>query len=291
MDGVRQQLPAVAVAAAAAEAGEVQVGGLDAALVALLPSGLQSERHLRVEGGRQQVLQSSSSSSRSSGDLVELLAAVLEREPGVLGSLLQAQQQCRHDIEGVYRLYCCHLATAAAAEQQKQPDPGGSECRCSSACGGSECMGVAAEATVDGEHAAAVARLLALPREEAHAVLRSYAVAATAKDCAVMLTLQRCLPVAPSQQQQQQAAQQLQREAAQELQVGLVRVPGCGGSDGVAAAVGGDAGGAAWYRYRLCFVDLDRKPLAKIPAHHDLDRRILLAAAAAEGVEAVAVTE
>ena len=53
-----------------------------------------------------------------------------------------------------------------------------------------------------------------------------------------------------------------QQQVALQEQPGCIAVPACGG---------------AWFRYRLCFVDLDLKPLAKIPQHWQLDRRILAA--------------
>jgi inositol-pentakisphosphate 2-kinase len=174
--------------------------------------------------------------------LVELLAAVLEME-GVLGRVLVAQQQCQHDVEGVYRLYC-HLTGAAHAAAHANgslgSDKQGSDAAALAACD---------------DHAAAVRQLLLLPPEEAHAVLRSYVVATTAKDLAIMITLQQLAGVTEQLQQQRQ-------DASGDLPLGHVY---CSAARG-------------WYAYRLTFVDLDLKPLAKIPQHYKLDREIVAAA-------------
>ena len=235
------------------------------------------------------------------GALVELLAAVLERE-GVLPRLLAAQRQCAYDVEGVHRLYCRlaglpQPAGAAADGGSSADDPGSS-----GSSGGGERHGSngsaavsASAATADGseeeaEHAAAVQRLLSLPDEQAHAVLRVYAVAATAKDCAIMLALQRLAapPPADAADAAQQAPQQ--EEARQQRapppppppQQGWAALPPAYvHSPAAAAAVateGGAGAGGGWFQYRLCFVDLDQKPLAKVPAHAALDARILAAA-------------
>ena len=194
------------------------------------------------------------------GALVELLAAALEAD-GVLPRLLQAQQQCQYDVEGVHRLYCRLAGVPPAAEAADDANASAA-----SSSGGSE--------DASG-HAAALRQMMALPLEEARAVLRSYVVAATAKDCAIMVTLRRLQDAPPLPADGPAAAaaalggssldaQQQQRQQQAELQQpGCITVPACEG---------------ACFRYRLCFVDLDLKPLAKIPQHWQLDRRILAAA-------------
>ena len=196
------------------------------------------------------------------GALAELLAAALEAD-GVLPRLLQAQQQCQFDVEGVYRLYCRLAGVPPAPEAADDTD---ATSAASSSSGGSE------DAS---SHAAAVRQLMSLPLEEARAVLRSYVVAATAKDCAIMVTLQQ-LQHAPRSADGPAAAAPAaggsgsssftpphQQQVAEVQQPRCITVPACGG---------------AWFRYRCCFVDLDLKPLAKIPQHWQLDRRILRAA-------------
>lgn len=229
--------------------------------------------------------------------LASLLAAVLERE-GVLARLLEAQRQCLHDVEGMHRLYC-HLtgaplpAAAAAESAAAAEDASGSDASASASVSSS-----ASSAAALASHAEAVARLLALPADEAHAALRGYVVAATAKDCALMVTLQRLsgppvdeggtVAAAAGEQQQQRPADEQGWAAA--APPAFICCPGASssssssgflaaGAPGEAPApAGGGGGGSPWYRYRLCFVDLDQKPLSKIPAHADLDRRIVEAA-------------
>lgn len=221
--------------------------------------------------------------------LVELLAAVLERE-GVLPRLLAAQRQCGYDVEGVHRLYC-HLAglkpdaaeqaeaaaAAAAAERERaEEEPVGGPSS-SSINGGSD-----DDATA--RHAQAVSALLALPAAEAHNVLRAYVVAATAKDCAIMVALQRLVGAPPTaaaaaaEQQPQPEQQQLEGWTA--LQPSCICCPTAAGDGPTTAACSsnGSSGAGTWFRYRLCLVDLDQKPLAKIPTHAALDARILAAA-------------
>ena len=218
--------------------------------------------------------------------LVDLLAGVLERE-GVLPCLLQAQQQCRYDIEGIYQLYC-HLAGTLTPEVQPAHSAAADGSSRDSDSGGGS-----ADATAEASsaHAAAVRQLLAMPLAEAHAVLRSYVVAATAKDCAIMITLQRLADTPPAasagdgavepgsgggsgtnphtdgQELRESQQQQQQQQQGQPLQA--VSPPVC---RTYCAAAG------AWFAYRLAVVDLDLKPLAKIPKHHQLDAAILAAA-------------
>jgi len=114
----------------------------------------------------------------------------------------------------------------------------------------------AAAAAAGGGPAAAVAALVDAPRAARLALLRDFLVAATAKDCALMVTLQAV-------------------EAA----------PACGGSTGGAGAGPWPRllrlpGGAA-VRYAVAVVDLDLKPASKLPSYRALDARILSHALAA----------
>ena len=231
------------------------------------------------------------------GALVELLAAALERE-GVLPRLLRAQQGCEYDIEGIH---CLYLRLMGA-----QPDAVAAvaaEHAAAGAAGATE--GTAAAREGHASQAEAMRQLLALPEAEAHAVLRAYVVSATAKDCAVMVALQRLAgppPEAeaecargsggdPQQPKEQQHIQLTQHQGAasslKEPPAGYLLLPEApgssstnGSSDSLTCSGSSSASGGTWFRYRLCLVDLDLKPLAKIPAHAALDRRILAAARA-----------
>ena len=58
---------------------------------------------------------------------------------------------------------------------------------------------------------------------------------------------------------------------------------------GAGATAAGQAG--EWYQYQVAFVDLDMKPLAKIPKHFDLDQRIMQAAQQHHGESSTALQE
>ena len=165
----------------------------------------------------------------------------------MLESVLRAQRLCPYDIEGVYHLYRSLLGDGGAADDafsHRGPPEGRAAASAHAAAG----------------HADALLALRSLPRGEALEVLRSYCVAATAKDCAVMIAIQ----------------------LAEGESGGLCarRQGGGGGGGGCGVAAVGGGPDAAWCRYRLTLVDLDRKALAKIPRHRQLDLHILQAASA-----------
>jgi hypothetical protein len=95
------------------------------------------------------------------------------------------------------------------------------------------------------------------------ALLRDYLTAATAKDCGIMITLQQIWPA------QQPAA------AVLPGQCGISSSSSSSSSGGVMY----DAASGCTFVWQLSVVDLDLKPLRKIPLHGDLDRRIRAAAA------------
>ncbi len=247
------------------------------------------------------------------GALAELLDAVLEQE-GVLPRLLRTQQQCTYDVEGIYRLYCQlaglqpEEATACAAEGGGSGGNGSGTRSSSSGSGdggdSNEYVGGNGSGNADSiaAHAAAVAQLLALPEAEAHAVLRSYVVSSTAKDCALMVALQR-LDGPPPEAAAAAAAGDRSAAAAAGTAAGAPAgggaacgtdaamqqsfeerqqcwdvVPAClfcpalggellqaGSSGGQEGDASGSCGwGGGWFRYRLCFVDLDLKPLVRL---------------------------
>ena len=158
----------------------------------------------------------------------------------MLPRLLEAQQQCPYDIEGMYRLYC--KLTGTAPDRQ----------------GEAEEAAAAEEEEGGAPHEEAIERLLALPEGEAHALLRAYAVAATAKDCALMISLGRLAGGASPQPGPEAPEPAL--------------------PPGLRLAV--DPGTGERYVYRLTVVDLDMKRLAKLPEHHARDAAIVGAAKA-----------
>ena len=93
---------------------------------------------------------------------------------GVLGSILEVQQLDVHDIEGVSVLY-------ARLKQQTHAADG--------TCLPSTCSKAKAERleSCEVDHARAIAQLLALTPPEALRVIRDYLIAATAKDCSIMI--------------------------------------------------------------------------------------------------------
>lgn len=187
--------------------------------------------------------------------LVSLLAAALQRE-GVLPRLLQLQRLDEHDISGVAHLYR-RLAAEVAAEGAAATE-----------------AAVHATAAAAGCSSNAVARLLALPLDSALAVLRGYLTAATARDCAVMVTLQEVAVAADSSGASGTAG----APPAADVPAGPADCSAAGGADADPAAIVRlircPASGRS-FRYKLAFVDLDMKAASKIPAHHALDQRIL----------------
>lgn len=167
--------------------------------------------------------------------LIAALVAILRQEQ-VLQGIAAAQKLCEYDIEGVYRLYCHYTG------QEPVASPCASVCR-----------------TYDlPPHEAAISALLDLPRHEAIRVLRNYCISATAKDCSVMIAMER---VDPGPAGTSETPQPL-RQGVEFEECGLVHlVPQ-----------------VLMLRYRVTIVDLDRKSLGKIPKHHDLDRRIMACA-------------
>jgi hypothetical protein len=203
----------------------------------------------------------------------------------VLDRLLVAQQSCPYDVEGVHALYS-HLTGqgqpgTAAGEPCAEPHtaPGEKE--------------EAEQEEEQQEEGACVHRawgealhaLLGLPREQALGVLRSYVVSATAKDCALMVTMRRLA-----------AGVQPPPSAGTDGgggRRGAATSSGCRGeaatsSRGACSAAlpepeagpgpcseALDAETGVRVAYCVAFVDLDRKPLDKIPGHRQLDVQIV----------------
>lgn len=98
---------------------------------------------------------------------------------GVLSSILKVQKLDTFDIEGVAVLY--HRLTAQSqVVNGVHPPPTTSH---------ANKEGVACQ---EAEHGKAIAQLLALPDVDALAIIRDYLIAATAKDCSIMVACRPC---------------------------------------------------------------------------------------------------
>lgn len=93
--------------------------------------------------------------------------------------------------------------------------------------------------------------LLAQTDEKKFSILRQYLTAATAKDCGIMITVQEVRALSGTPGPLPEGCQLLR-----------------------------DDGTGRLFFYKLAFVDLDMKPLQKICAHYDLDKRIMACAQA-----------
>lgn len=137
-------------------------------------------------------------------------------------------------------------------------------------------------------NAAVQQQLLALPQQEALPLLRDYLTAATAKDCGIMITLQRVVHDGSTQEQQQQQQQGALPNgcAASAAPAPAAEPAAAGGSAHSPATSGGTPGlllepsTGHLYAFKAAFVDLDLKPLVKLPAHFILDHRIVSCAKA-----------
>ena len=159
---------------------------------------------------------------------------------GVLDRLLAAQRLDRHDVEGVFPLLQALLQRSTAGQPADAQLAAAEE-------------PLEMDATPDELQAAA--QLLALDTEAACEVLREYLIAAAAKDCSLMITL---APVLDAQHLGPQDEGRLQQDAC----IGSVLCDEWGHSK-------------RWFRYKVAFVDLDLKPLAKIGVHYELDQAIM----------------
>ena len=112
------------------------------------------------------------------------------------------------------------------------------------------------EPATDTQQGAALQQQLGLQPEAVCEVLREYLVAATAKDCSIMITL---APV--------QGAQP----------AGAVELPALQ-QDPCVGAVLSDHVLENSFRYKVAFVDLDLKPVWKIEEHFRLDQAIMAVA-------------
>lgn len=145
------------------------------------------------------------------------------------------------------------------------------------------------EASVRGlDHASAAATLSALPREQLRCVLRAYLLAATAKDCSIMIGLRKAQG---DEDSAGAAGAALLPAAEQPADSGAVT--GWGDLPGPATDAQASAddsisdwahcpgqllrrriGGCQW-RFRVSLIDVDVKPVSKLAQHYELDKQIL----------------
>lgn len=173
----------------------------------------------------------------------------------ILSGILAAQQQCQYDIEGVYTLYCKLRDSVAAEASCNEHHKAGTIVHEAVLKKTSQVVCTEAQdmhTPLHSCHRQALQQLLELPRSEAYEILRRYVISATAKDCAIMIAMQP-LPAGLCS---------LEELEAEQPSVKVVQHPLSG----------------ALYQYDVVVVDLDMKPLAKIPQHYLLDKRILHAA-------------
>lgn len=196
----------------------------------------------------------------ASWQLLDAICCVLQHEQ-ILPRLLDVQKICQYDIEGISRLYS-YLSGLKCLDQLCDFDyetaRNGSWLIAPDETDALQCP------TPDWSQS--VRDLLTKPRSEALNILRSYCLAATARDCSLFITLRRIVLV--------------------EDQDAFFSDESCEPSSATVASIrqGSSINGCGILRhpesssillYRITVVDLDRKPLAKILKHVELDRRIM----------------
>lgn len=157
--------------------------------------------------------------------LCRVLSSILNAS-GVLPALLRVQMLDRIDIEGIEPLY---MNLMQQQQQQQQRVLGSSS-----------------------------------DRAEQLALLRDYLTAATAKDCAIMITMQQIIET--QQQQQSPETDGLTKHSSSDS-----------GSSSGNGVITDDRSGCT-FAWQISLVDLDLKPLSKVPHHAALDRRIVATA-------------
>ena len=171
-----------------------------------------------------------------------LMLLMLLGGAGVLDSILAVQKLDRYDIEGVYAIYQQLLGNINKQDLEAGLQPALSSCAQKAvACSAEEGRG---NQPLMQEYQQAMKSILSLPRNQALAVLRDYLIAATAKDCSIMIAFRND-----------------EKNA----------VHSCGERI--------EAAGSTW-SFRVAIVDLDMKSLQKLDTHMHLDQQILAAVAA-----------
>ena len=173
---------------------------------------------------------------------MQVRALMLLSGAGVLDSILAVQKLDRYDIEGVYAIYQQLLGNINEQHFEADLQPALSSCAQESvACSAEEGQG---NQPAVQEYQQTMKSILNLPHNQALAVLRDYLIAATAKDCSIMIAFRNDEGNA---------------------------VHSCGERI--------EAAGSMW-RFHIAIVDLDMKSLQKLDTHMHLDQQILAAVAA-----------
>ena len=122
----------------------------------------------------------------------------------MLNSILAAQRLDAHNIEGIHHIYDALLTRqlsglppdAPLLQQQwaarGSPSPVFEAASRSSQAGEPHCA--VADTSSAAEHQSALSSLTALPQADQLAALRNYLIAASAKDCSIMIALQASQP-------------------------------------------------------------------------------------------------
>lgn len=165
---------------------------------------------------------------------------------GALQKLLRIQALDEHDIEGIYPLYQHVLQQLKASS---------TDCTGASAAMLSSLV-AAGQQSLDALQPcqAYINQLLDLGWSEQMQILQNYLLATTARDCSLMIAVQP-VPQPDLQPSKDNGAQLHTHMSPQEIL----------SSPDLACPL----------QFKLAIVDLDRKPHAKIDAHHRLDQEIM----------------
>lgn len=159
--------------------------------------------------------------------IASMLTSILSQEP-VLDRILNIQMKSPYDVQAVNA-----VLESLVDEAPGSPVP-------------IESKGLPME---DQDHIKAMQDLLYSDMEAKLDILRDYCLAATAKDCSIMVAITESCCSTPRRQSHEWCSE------------GCLLVESLGRG----------------IRYRVVVVDLDRKTLAKVPKHAALDRRIMAA--------------
>lgn len=171
----------------------------------------------------QSILQTMLPSEMMASSAKETLSIILTEillQEDILQNILRMQNICQYDVQAVEKLVCRMVSPDVESNNSKS-----------------------------GEPTSALDRLLDLEEDEIMDILADYCIAATAKDCSVMISFSATGDASSSK-----------RQAPNPCGTGAIRT-----SLGIHCL------------YRVTVVDLDRKNLEKIKAHATLDREIIRA--------------
>jgi hypothetical protein len=297
---------------AAAAKADTAVSPPPAAAAATFSAGDQADYNQKQQQQQQQ--QQSAHAVSAPGSRERLLCRVLTgvlNASGVLTALLSLQQLDAVDVAGIEPLYLQLLQQQQGKQQGKRQGKQQDQ----------EQQQEQEQQGQHGQHGQQQQERQQQQQQEGQLaqqqqqlqVLRDYLTAATAKDCALMITLQQVLPQQQQQQQQLQAqlgheqgqqglppdgysplAQQEQQQkcgskathsSASRATQGTPH--GSSSSSSSSSQAGSpcspcrlfhDKPSGCVFAWRLSVVDLDLKPVSKVPTHADLDRAIVQAA-------------